>query len=303
MCLYADFCYGRSSPCVIGWEMVLQKRWSPAVLRGSLPALQGCNLIPDLISSVICKFFPGSTLLALLFVIYLLFFPSGRNLKNLACGVWTETFYVVKWPCQLLNHDAIKNRRKRSQMSRWRWRRGRNQVWHYTAEGFCSHSCCSALKCFFGYYFRLGEAGKKARHYCIITLGKNSFPCVTMLRLPEWCYWQNVPFCCTWKCSPEQKWARHLIAGSFANRRGWNKVTLTVLTNYKGLTFVYYFFFKCQVCILIASSQHSIKRFCGGALIWAEWEGDEDEGMSSRLQMDIFHRHLPVAMKVKKPLI
>lgn len=241
--------YALTSATAEAAHVSLVGRWSsrsvgpsgPAVLRGSSPALQGCNLIPDLISSVICKFFPGSTLLALLFAIYLLFFPSRRNLKNLACGAWTETFYVVKWPCQLLNHDAIKNGSRWSQMSRWLWRRGRKikiQVWHYTAGGFCSHSCCSALKCFFGYYFRLGEAGDKARHYCIITLGKNSFPCVTMLCLPEWCYWQNVLFCCTWKCSPEQKWARRLIAGSFASRRGWNKVMLTVLTNYKGLTFV-----------------------------------------------------------------
>lgn len=218
-------------------------RWSfrgagppgPAVLQWSSPALHGYNLIPDLISSVVCKFFPGITLLARLFVTYLLFFPSGRNLKNLACGVWSETFCGVKWPCQ---HDMIKNGSKRSQMSKWLWRRGRKikiQVWQYGGGGFCSNSCCTDLKCFSGCYFRLDEA----RHYCISTRRKNSFPlCVTTLRLPKPCHWHNVPFWCTWKRNPEQKWARHLIAGSFENRRGCNKVTSTVLTDCKGLTFV-----------------------------------------------------------------
>lgn len=183
--------------CLAGVSLV--GRWSfggggSAVLQWSSPALQGYNLIPDLTSTVVCKFFPGSTLLALLFVTY--FFPLGRNFKNLDCRVWSETFYVVKWPCQ---HNVIKNGGKRNQMSKWLWRRGRKikiQVWHYGRGGFCSNSCSTALKCFFGYCFRLDEA----RHYCIFTLGKTSVPpCVTVFRLPKWCHWQNVPFWCTWK--------------------------------------------------------------------------------------------------------
>lgn len=113
--------------------------YGPAVPQWTSPALRKCNLIPDLIFSVICKFFPGSTLLPPLFFIYLLFYPSGRNLKNLASGIWSETSYVVKLPCQLVIHDVIKNGSKKSQMSKWLRKRGRKtkiQVWHYRGGRF-----------------------------------------------------------------------------------------------------------------------------------------------------------------------
>lgn len=119
---------------------------------------------------------------------------------------------------------------------------------------------------------------------------------------------------CTWKCKPRWDRARHLVAGSFANIRGCNKGTLTVLTNYKGLTFVCMYVCMGEVVLvcffLLMSGGHPHCEFSTFnkkvACSWSYSDWMEMEwGWRRELQvrMDIFHRHLPDAVEAKKSLI
>lgn len=80
-----------------------------------------------------------------------------------------------------------------------------------------------------------------------------------------------------------------MVASSFANVRGCKEVTLTALTNNKGLTFVCMYvvgggfglllFFNVRWASSIVSSQHSMKRLLVVDLIQTEWKWSEHEGV------------------------